>query len=138
MPSVIEAPINRAEASSSFWPFSLLRRVVERTQISRGMLKMRTNVMEFGKFTVTSAVERKLRTRRCLIILHAPTGTQWTESRILARTKRRRYFSAPNPVRDVVLRVRSGLPQRLQNAHAHLQQVGMIRHLAVWRKLVDQ
>src|SRR5215472_8346786 len=51
MPSVIDAPMKRAEASNSFWPFVLLRCVVERIQINRGILRMRTNVMEFGKFT---------------------------------------------------------------------------------------
>lgn len=51
MPSVIEAPINRAEASNSFSPFWLLNRPVERIQINSGILKMRTNVMELGRFT---------------------------------------------------------------------------------------
>src|SRR4029077_4915247 len=51
MPSVIEAPIKSADASNSFSPFGLVSRPVERIQIKSGMLKIRTNVMELGKFT---------------------------------------------------------------------------------------
>lgn len=55
MPSVMEAAINSAEANSSFSPCALLKRVVDKTQISRGMQRMRTNVMEFGRFTGASS-----------------------------------------------------------------------------------
>jgi hypothetical protein len=43
--------MNRAEAKNSFSPPVLAKRLVERIQISSGMLKMRVNVMEFGRFT---------------------------------------------------------------------------------------
>src|SRR5580658_3865540 len=38
MPSVMEAATNKAEASNSFSPVTLLKRVLERIHISRGML----------------------------------------------------------------------------------------------------
>lgn len=43
--------MNRIEASSSFSPLTLVKRVVESTQMSRGMLKIRVSVMELGRFT---------------------------------------------------------------------------------------
>jgi hypothetical protein len=52
MPSVIEAAMNNAEASNSFSPFTLLNRLLDKIHISKGMLKMRMSVMEFGKFTL--------------------------------------------------------------------------------------
>src|ERR1039457_4521955 len=51
MPSVMKAAMNSAEASNSFCPLLLGNRLVERIQISSGMLKMRVSVMEFGRFT---------------------------------------------------------------------------------------
>src|SRR5215831_7621646 len=51
MPSVIAAAMNSADASNSFAPFALLKRELERIQISRGMLRMRLSVMELGRFT---------------------------------------------------------------------------------------
>src|SRR5579863_602650 len=56
MPSVIEAARNSAAASNSFSPFTLEKRLVDSTQISTGMLRMRMSVMELGKFTVTGGV----------------------------------------------------------------------------------
>ena len=44
--------MNSAEASNSFSPFTLVKRLLERIQISRGMLKMRISVMELGRFTL--------------------------------------------------------------------------------------
>src|SRR5579864_3422370 len=52
MPSVIDAAINSAEASSSFSPFTLLKRALDKIQISKGMLKIRISVMELGRFTL--------------------------------------------------------------------------------------
>ena len=43
--------MNKAEANSSFCPLALVKRLLERIQISSGMLKMRVSVMEFGRFT---------------------------------------------------------------------------------------
>jgi hypothetical protein len=47
----MDAAINRIEASSSFSPFELVKRLVERTHMSSGMLHIRVSVMEFGRFT---------------------------------------------------------------------------------------
>src|ERR1700722_284054 len=52
MPSVVAAAMNTAEASNSFSPFWLLKRLLEIIQISRGMLRMRISVMELGRFTL--------------------------------------------------------------------------------------
>jgi hypothetical protein len=41
-----------AEASNSFSPVTLLKRLLQRIHISRGMLKMRISVMELGRFTL--------------------------------------------------------------------------------------
>src|SRR5205807_8191237 len=68
MPSVIDAAMNRAEASSSFSPVALEKRLLERIQIRRGMLKMRISVMELGRFTAQSGFRRANR-NACLIIL---------------------------------------------------------------------
>ena len=68
MPSVMEAAMNKAEASNSFSPFWLLNRALERIQISKGMLKMRISVMELGRFTTQSGFRRANR-NTCLIIL---------------------------------------------------------------------
>lgn len=43
--------MNKADASNSFSPFTLLKRALERIQISKGMLKIRMSVMELGRFT---------------------------------------------------------------------------------------
>src|ERR1700733_492821 len=51
----MEAAMNRAEASSSFSPFTLLNRPLESIHISRGMLKIRMSVMELGRFTLQGA-----------------------------------------------------------------------------------
>src|ERR1700693_4207805 len=59
MPSVIDAAIKSAEASNSFSPCALLNRPVDRTHISKGMQRMRTNVMELGRFT--GSIGRRLR-----------------------------------------------------------------------------
>jgi len=40
-----------AEASNSLAPCSLLKWLEDKIQISRGMLQMRTSVMELGRFT---------------------------------------------------------------------------------------
>ena len=45
MPSVMEAQINNADASSSFSPCTLVKRVLSRIHINSGMLKMRVIVM---------------------------------------------------------------------------------------------
>ena len=59
MPSVIEAAMNIAEASSSLAPCSLLKWLEDRIQISRGILQMRINVMELGRFTAGSTTFQK-------------------------------------------------------------------------------
>ena len=51
MPSVMEAAMNSAAASSSFSPLTVGNRALESTQMSTGMLRMRTSVMELGRFT---------------------------------------------------------------------------------------
>jgi hypothetical protein len=53
MASVIDAAMNRNEAMSSRSPLLELNQLLVSTQISTGMLKMRVNVMEFGRFTQT-------------------------------------------------------------------------------------
>src|SRR5438270_8917014 len=47
----MDAAMNRAEASNSCLPFTLLKRPLDRIHISRGMLKIRISVMELGRFT---------------------------------------------------------------------------------------
>ena len=44
--------MNSTEASSSRSPHTLLNRELERIHISKGMLKIRVNVMELGRFTL--------------------------------------------------------------------------------------
>ncbi len=48
----MEAAMKIAEASSSFSPVTLLKRLLDRIHISRGMLKIRMSVMELGRFTL--------------------------------------------------------------------------------------
>src|ERR1700728_205979 len=48
----MEAAMNSAEASNSFSPLTLLKWLLERIHISRGMLKIRISVMELGRFTL--------------------------------------------------------------------------------------
>ena len=54
----MEASTNTAEARSSFSPWRLLIRLVSKSQINSGMLKIRVIVMEFGKFTAQLACPR--------------------------------------------------------------------------------
>jgi hypothetical protein len=51
IPSVMDAAMKSADASNSFSPFCVAKRLLESTQISSGMLKIRVIVMEFGRFT---------------------------------------------------------------------------------------
>jgi hypothetical protein len=53
---VIEAAMNSAEARISFSPFTALSRLVDSTQMSSGIMQMRINVMELGRFTRKIAV----------------------------------------------------------------------------------
>ena len=46
------AAMNSAEASNSFSPLTLLKRGLDKIQISNGMLAMRISVMELGRFTL--------------------------------------------------------------------------------------
>ena len=57
------------EASHSFSPFALEKRLLERIQISKGMLKMRISVMELGRFTAKSSPSEAFPGLE-LIILH--------------------------------------------------------------------
>ena len=59
-----------AEASSSFAPWSLLKWLEDRIQISRGILQMRISVMELGRFTAARHRFRKGDRKTGLIILH--------------------------------------------------------------------
>src|SRR5208337_4341267 len=68
MPSVMAAAMNNAEASNSFSPLTLLKRGLDRIQISRGMLAMRISVMELGRFTLRDGSGGQSETR--LIMLH--------------------------------------------------------------------
>jgi hypothetical protein len=68
MPSVQAAAMNTAEASNSFSPFWLLKRLLEIIQISRGMLAMRISVMELGRFTLRNGSRDRPEVQ--LIILH--------------------------------------------------------------------
>jgi len=52
--------MNSAEARSSFSPPVFWKRLVDRIQISSGMLKMRVSVMELGRFT--GDTKRRVRT----------------------------------------------------------------------------
>src|SRR5271169_3907591 len=73
----MEAAMNRAEASNSLSPFTLLKRPLERIHISRGMLKIRMSVMELGRFTRLGWIRRPAG-----IQLDYPLpqrGTQWKE-----------------------------------------------------------
>src|SRR5579863_7873020 len=78
MPSVHAAAMNTIEASNSFSPFSLLKRLLERIQISRGMLRMRISVMELGRFTTLGGSGDRPEDQ----VDYAPQewGTQWNES----------------------------------------------------------
>jgi hypothetical protein len=66
---VVAAAMNTADASNSFSPFWLLKRLLEIIQISRGMLRMRISVMELGRFTLLGG--SRDRPEDELIILHA-------------------------------------------------------------------
>src|ERR1700733_9929974 len=70
IPSVMEAAMKTAEASNSLLPCSLLKRLEERIQISRGILQMRISVMELGRFTAARHRFRKGDRKTDLIILH--------------------------------------------------------------------
>ena len=48
--------MNSAEARISFSPFALLSRLVDSTHMSSGIMQMRINVMELGRFTRKTAV----------------------------------------------------------------------------------
>src|SRR5207302_6444113 len=78
--------MNSAEDSNSFSPCALPNRLVDRIQISSGMQRIRTNVMELGKFTgghrALSAGSHK--TSVSSIILHGASGKQWTEGQTSA------------------------------------------------------
>src|ERR1700676_4569525 len=52
IPSVMEAAMKSAEASNSLSPLTLLKRLLARIHISKGMLKIRISVMELGRFTL--------------------------------------------------------------------------------------
>src|SRR4029077_6577707 len=56
----MEAAMNNAEASSSFSPVTLLKRLLDKIHISRGMLKIRISVMELGRFTLLGWVRRPI------------------------------------------------------------------------------
>ena len=47
--------MNNAEARISFSPLTLLSRLVESTHMSNGIMQMRINVMELGRFTRETA-----------------------------------------------------------------------------------
>src|SRR3954470_20407635 len=78
MPSVMEAAINRAEASSSLSPLTLLNRALDRIHISRGMLKIRISVMELGRFTAREAPARQPEPFLSILLDYPPRprGTQ--------------------------------------------------------------
>src|SRR3981081_1098193 len=80
MPSVIEAAMNKAEASNSFSPLVLVKRALERIHISKGMLKMRISVMELGRFTAWRSPEAS---RTWLDYAPPQEGTQSQETACL-------------------------------------------------------
>jgi hypothetical protein len=70
--------MNSAEASNSFSPFTLVKRLLERIHISRGMQKIRMSVMELGRFKLRG---RSRRPARIQFDYPPPQeGTQWKES----------------------------------------------------------
>src|SRR5579863_4038802 len=69
IPSVIDAAMKIAEASNSLAPCSLLKRLEDKIQISRGILKMRISVMELGRFTAAQQFSGRP-PEDSLIILH--------------------------------------------------------------------
>ena len=79
MPSVIADAMNNADASSSFSPVALLKRELERIQISKGMLAMRVNVMELGRFTRTYSSTAQVK----LIMLPAGRERNAREARVV-------------------------------------------------------
>src|SRR6185437_17072899 len=83
MPSVIEAAMNSAEARISFSPFALLSRLVDRTHMSSGIIQMRINVMELGRFTRKTAMG--VRPCRYLIILHRDSRKQRAKGQVCLR-----------------------------------------------------
>src|SRR5262252_998850 len=91
MPSVIAAAMNNADASNSFAPCVLLKCEPERIQTSRGILQMRLNVMEFGRFTLQEGSGGRPATR----FDYAPPkrGTQWKEKMEGHRRDGARYVS---------------------------------------------
>src|SRR5882724_6354679 len=56
----MEAAINRAAARISFSPLMLVKRELDSTQMSTGMLRMRTSVMELGRFTCWGPQSRRV------------------------------------------------------------------------------
>jgi len=69
-----KAATNSAEASSSFSPPVLWKRLVERIQISSGTLKMRVSVMELGRFTAGTSRRRAKRMRPATRLDYPPPG----------------------------------------------------------------
>src|SRR6266498_2985785 len=66
----MDAAINRIDASSSFSPFALVKRLVERTQMSNGMLQIRVSVMELGRFTGKGGRATRHTSKLCSCGLH--------------------------------------------------------------------
>src|ERR1700728_366603 len=94
MPSVMEAAMNIAEASSSLAPCSLLKWLEDKIQISRGILQMRINVMELGRFTAAQQLSRR-RPERDSIILHAAGERNKGKGSLCTEILKR--FCAENP-----------------------------------------
>src|SRR5580700_3052679 len=137
MPSVIDAAINRAEASSSFSPPVLSKRLVERIQISSGILQMRVSVMELGRFTGPLGDRMpgtNARTSDTRIILHHEQRKQCrnrakgqTTKKLLPRSRRPPFPSCYKSLSGVSL----GFRHRLQHIHPGREQAALRRHLAV-------
>src|ERR1700722_2938088 len=72
----MEAAMKSAEASNSFSPFTLLKRLLARIHISKGMLKMRISVMELGRFTRRGGFGRQ--PGSSFDYPPRQQGTQWT------------------------------------------------------------
>src|SRR5947207_4683739 len=84
--------MNRAEASNSFSPLVLENLLVERIQISTGIMQIRISVMELGRFTRSNRALRSRGANR----LSSPEFAKATEDRVPVTQA---YYRPAPPVR---------------------------------------
>src|SRR6185437_16051064 len=94
MPSVMDAAMNSADASSSCSPSNAREWLVESSQISSGMLQMRVSVMELGRFTAGTGRQRSGQSWQRLIILYPEEGINEAKGQWESRGDSRPRLSA--------------------------------------------